>query len=342
MKPDWISAHIFYNNDLHPLLVDCVRPLIGLLRERGLLSRYFFVRYWEGGSHVRLRMLPTDVTAVPEIKAILEDSIGSFLTVRPALFDHLSKMMGPSHAKMFELEYGRAALLEKYGPSGEIPYYPNNSIHYIGYEPEVVRYGGPAGMEIAEKHFEISSDTVLTYLHETNTHVRSVLLGQSFQIMLDMVLTLLRHEERIAGFLDSYLTFWNSNYFKQTLELLPKAARAYDRSVKSLQDRVYESFARERCATQSSLAVESRWLQHAVGLREDLEDAISRGLLIFPPHADRMRSGIEFLLTSYIHMTNNRLGISIPDEVYLAYLIRRSMDGIGSEINEHLSIAALN
>jgi hypothetical protein len=32
------------------------------------------------------------------------------------------------------------------------------------------------------------------------------------------------------------------------------------------------------------------------------------------------------LLSSYIHMTNNRLGVAILDEIYLSYLIERALE----------------
>ena len=31
------------------------------------------------------------------------------------------------------------------------------------------------------------------------------------------------------------------------------------------------------------------------------------------------------LLSSYVHMTNNRLGVAILDEIYLSYLIQQSL-----------------
>jgi hypothetical protein len=34
---------------------------------------------------------------------------------------------------------------------------------------------------------------------------------------------------------------------------------------------------------------------------------------------------LRVLLTSYIHMTDNRMGISIVDEIYLAHVLRRAV-----------------
>ena len=38
---------------------------------------------------------------------------------------------------------------------------PNNSCSYEPYEPEYGKYGGPAGVALAEWHFEHSSDLVI-------------------------------------------------------------------------------------------------------------------------------------------------------------------------------------
>ena len=40
-----------------------------------------------------------------------------------------------------------------------------------------------------------------------------------------------------------------------------------------------------------------------------------------------LAEAISTLLTSYLHMMNNRLGVLILEEVYLAHMIIRALDG---------------
>ena len=55
---DWISAHVFYSDGLDRLLTEAVRPLVGELIAARLVRAYFYLRYWDGGPHLRLRVLP--------------------------------------------------------------------------------------------------------------------------------------------------------------------------------------------------------------------------------------------------------------------------------------------
>ncbi|ACU62758.1 thiopeptide-type bacteriocin biosynthesis protein [Chitinophaga pinensis] len=53
MQRNWLSAHLFYRGDLRFLLLEMVLPFL-----RDTPYRGFFIRYGEGGPHIRLRLLP--------------------------------------------------------------------------------------------------------------------------------------------------------------------------------------------------------------------------------------------------------------------------------------------
>ncbi|MFE2245476.1 thiopeptide-type bacteriocin biosynthesis protein [Streptomyces lavendulae] len=69
--------------------------LITALREAGLLRRWFFIRYWQGGPHLRLRQafadLPRDGHAPQDYLRAVGDlaaaSTASDPTVHPALYE---------------------------------------------------------------------------------------------------------------------------------------------------------------------------------------------------------------------------------------------------------------
>ncbi|SFM58310.1 thiopeptide-type bacteriocin biosynthesis domain-containing protein [Chitinophaga sp. YR627] len=52
MQRNWLSAHLFYSGDLRTLLLDMVLPFLS-----DTCYRAFFIRYGEGGPHIRLRLL---------------------------------------------------------------------------------------------------------------------------------------------------------------------------------------------------------------------------------------------------------------------------------------------
>ena len=78
--------------------------------------------------------------------------------------------------------------------------------------------------------------------------------------------------------------------------------------------------------------IERSWLTHCSELRDRV--AAESGRLLFPsrtggsgrePIADPEGLAVV-LLSSYIHMTNNRFGVAILDEIYLSYLIERALE----------------
>lgn len=59
--------------------------------------------------------------------------------------------------------------------------------------------------------------------------------------------------------------------------------------------------------------------------------AAEQGTLVFqrgdaePRVVSDLDAVVPILLSSYVHMTNNRLGVSILDEIYLSYLMRAAL-----------------
>ncbi|MFC7614598.1 lantibiotic dehydratase C-terminal domain-containing protein [Actinokineospora soli] len=53
----WRSLHVYRYGEQDAFLVDGVAPVIDGLRESGALADFFFLRYWQGGHHVRVRLL---------------------------------------------------------------------------------------------------------------------------------------------------------------------------------------------------------------------------------------------------------------------------------------------
>jgi thiopeptide-type bacteriocin biosynthesis protein len=338
MEQNWISAHVFYAAAPTPLLLEGVAPLVDELRRRKLIQRYFFIRYWLEGSHVRLRLLPAEGVAPEAMKAVLEPAIEDFLRRRPALYRYDDESHQPFYKTLFVGEYGEEKWWETY-PDGRMPFRPNNSLHYIAYEPEYHRYGGPAGVEVAEWHFEHSSDAVLRILGETNAHVRPILLGQSVRLTLPFLYTFLEDDARVELFLRRYVQYWQQAYHKELADLSP-FDKPYARLAEELRQRIDE-IRRHVVYGQPAalLELDRAWLEHLRELRVRLEKLVDSQELVLPdaggamtPVSDR-RDALNRLMGSYIHMMNNRMGVGTGDETYLAYLLQ-------SAVREQLAVPA--
>ena len=80
------------------------------------------------------------------------------------------------------------------------------------------------------------------------------------------------------------------------------------------------------------------WLNGMTNIKNALKEAFLNQKLIFPnwikPNSEIKtppeRQLFWYLYDSYVHMTNNRLGILNRDEAYLGYLIKESLKKLGN------------
>ncbi|MFJ4341789.1 lantibiotic dehydratase C-terminal domain-containing protein [Streptomyces sp. NPDC088915] len=343
----WLALHVFYAANPRPLLVDCVRPLVDGLTEDGLLAGHFFITYWLEGPHVRLRLRPSGPGAEAEVRRRAEEAIQGFLKSRPALYEVDSGFLKDFYDSLFDIEFPGEDRARYTGPDGRMNLRPNNSFSYEAYAPEYAKYGGPAGVELAEWHFRHSSDLVLEAYRSMNLHLRTVLLGTSAQLMMVMASCFLPEEERLADYLDSYYAFWHRLFPGTGFIGSTEYERTYERMAPSLGAR----FARIREAvagggTAGLPVFLRRWAEHCLELRERVVDLTERGDLAFPAREGPAREDtgqeraedpdaaplvpvthvpavLPRLLSPYMHMTNNRLHVTIRDEAYLSFVLGR-------------------
>jgi thiopeptide-type bacteriocin biosynthesis protein len=329
VNPEWLSFHVFYAANSNPILVEGVTPVIRRLRAEGLIERWFFIRYWLEGPHVRLRVLPTRAEHASRVRDELRGALEAVLARRPALYEADRDSSGELFKRMYLAEYSEEQWNAEYGTDGEMPYRDNNSVHEIAYRQEFDRYGGPAGMALSEWHFEQSSDLVLRMLATGNMHMRTVLLGQTAQLDMALCFAFLRDDEAVARFLENYRIFWETSYQEPSTE----QHETFERSFTRMRDRLQGRLLRVREAVRdpgAAIGLERDWAEHCVELRERAVGLARAGELTFRNGpVDDPAVALPILLSSYVHMTANRLGASILAEIYLSYVNRLAVLGLG-------------
>lgn len=336
MKRDWLAMHIYYASNADPLLAECVGPLTRELRARGLVDGFFFIKYWLEGPHLRVRFLPADGVEQDQLKREIEPVIDEYLERRPALYDASQADADGFYRRMFLAEYDEERWDALYGETGRMPFRPNNTYYYEPYEPEYDRYGGPDGVELSEWHFEQSSELVLKLIETANVHVRTVLLGLSAQLTVGMCYAFLGADEAVAEFLEQTRNFWQTSF----TEFAGPGDEAFERKYEKLAGPLARRIAhiRERVTNGDQTrgardSIDDDWISHAHELRRQVEHLAGQRRLVFPgrqagggrdPVTDT-GSALRILLSSYVHMANNRLGVGIPDEIYVSYILQRTL-----------------
>jgi thiopeptide-type bacteriocin biosynthesis protein len=150
--PGWVSAHLFYSDPLDPLLTNAIRPLVADLSTAGLARGYFFLRYWEGGPHLRLRVLPAGAGVRDRVHRTVAAHCTRYLRHHPSTT--------AVAAGEYTALAARLARWERLDTHTET-LYPNNSVQFIGYRPEHDRYGTGACLDAVERHFMESSQIAL-------------------------------------------------------------------------------------------------------------------------------------------------------------------------------------
>jgi hypothetical protein len=327
----WVSLHIFYYDDPRPLLTECLAPLVERLRRELYIDRYFYIRYWLEGPHIRLRFRPREPVHMVRVQSIARATVEDYLARRPARGDFDPGPLLTVHRHLFRSEYGDDAWQAKYGRAAP-RLRDNNSIEHASYQPEYDRYGGPDGTDLAEWHFEASSDLTLRLLSLIPQGERAAVFGASMQLFTAMVSVFLSDRAAVASWLVRYQRYWEDAY----LPASPDRHQHWDLAYARMAGTIVEEIHRMRVAVASDDLTElpafvCLWIAHARVLKARAVHLGEQGRLSF---GTREGTGagerdpaarVATLLASYCHMTNNRLGVVPGDEAYLSYLIARAV-----------------
>ncbi|MDB4950868.1 MAG: lantibiotic biosynthesis protein [Gemmatimonadetes bacterium] len=305
MEKAWLSEYLFlreniYGGDCDAIVRDAVEPFVRACAERGWADRWFFIRYSERGFHVRLRFHGE--------RDVLERE------VRPALRRHLAALYP-------DLQEGYP---EPIGSGGEGVTHVAEAV----YEPETERYGGPDGVLLAEELFHRSSEAALALLARVHPTERSGRLGKGLLAMVVLVHAF--HPERTAA--AEFARQYGINYLRSMVPdderrsaWLDAFGSGFEQQAGNLTAYVDEAWERLATGEELSEALD-RWRDDLAEVRVRFRELFDAGRLLREGGAiDTWEFAVAAIVPSYVHMMNNRLGVSIQEESYLAYLIHRAL-----------------
>jgi thiopeptide-type bacteriocin biosynthesis protein len=287
----WQSLHLFVaaEQDLDLLVLEAGS---WMANRKGAFSQpWFFIRYTEGGPHLRLRVMTADDEFWHSLKRQMSDSC--------------SKLAG-----------GRGP--DQWAQSMTVPtklgelFSPGQAVDAI-YQPETRRYGGPEALAVHEDLFVTSSSIAFEVVRRTGHHSRAR-VAAAMQLMIDTLAGLSGLDADPQQFMLEYAESWKGAWEHNIL--IPKPAKF---SLKNnYLARVY-SPEEERHSSITEL-----WLDELRRARGKLDKIAELGLMIAPidgkiVHGDeKINSAIRFMARSQIHMLNNRLGLWPNFEIAMA------------------------
>jgi thiopeptide-type bacteriocin biosynthesis protein len=290
-----------YGDPLDSVALNVVAPFVAACRRKGWIQQYFFIRYGEGGPHLRFRLKSTP----EQLERV----------VLPALQRHLEKQ--------------RSLLLpaSTHGMSGLQEALPPLPVKWVAYEPETDRYGGVHALPVSERLFCVSSDFALATLKDLKAADRSTRLGKALLAMLASIHAFSPERADAIRFCDQYHRGYLHVIASKDADVRERVRAGIQggvsRQLETIKPYVVEAW--RRLSNHESLSPPIDRL--VKGMRDGasaVADFGRSGLLRAPIGMPDARVAI---LSSNVHMTSNRLGVSIDEESFLASACVAALQG---------------
>jgi len=307
----WRAWHVYLSDyaSLDRFLAQVIAPEIEALTGQKAMSEWFYIRYWENGPHVRLRLRDMDDAAFEALGARL-------YTAAKAI---------ASHALIKSQDRDVQATVDGWhADPSMLPWFDQGSVYSILYEREFRRYGGTEGMIINEGWFGDSSRITLRIVCAT--------LGDwarreavALRLTAISIAAIVRNRDELVGFLSRMAANWRN--FVPDAEAADAAARETYKASSAMLENLFVAIASEPASIAPDLPVVA-FQGRRVGERlDELRKLANDGRLISPLTGIAPRSpgelsdALKSIIMSQVHMMNNRLGLTPVNEYGFARML---------------------
>lgn len=297
------------------LLIDYVQPWIETAKNQAWIDRSFFIRYAEGGYHVRLRMQGQPKQLRQHLQPFLQRAIAGFYM---------------TYADTLGLP-----------TSVTFPWLQTNQyVRVRDYEPEYAKYGGEAGMPLAEAHFDVSSQVALAVIAATRES--GIPRGQYALDLISLMLQAYTANALEQAFiLKGHTAYWLTQMPSSEQKRLQAVFENHFQKQKGRFARRLQHTCLQNQWPQPIPNPASLWREHLATHMAQLQQLERTGQLpsiVSPNYLNQQLWWQQFstvqamptvgllMLPNYIHMLCNRLGLSVMKEAQLAYLMYRTIE----------------
>lgn len=321
----WQALHIFIPDPVlqNKFLIEVVQPHIQALRSSGRISQWFFMKYWEGGPHIRLR--------VKEISSI------DFVALKHALLTEVAHYQ-TDNTLTREAFYKHNKFDGEALDADALPWFEPGSVEEITYQPELDRYGGEYAMPVSEQLFCASSEFALDILSRS-LETTNDKITLAFDLLL-MGSSHLNPEQKSPASLQKFFTQYAKFYarFIHDIQPIDDNLQQFFRNNKELLINKMSNVLSGNFNNKylSNTAVDA-WQSALAGTHKNWLALIAKGQLITPyfkqsANSPQMREiAVASLASSHLHMLNNRLSIIPAFEYQAAILLSLAAGGVSHD-----------
>ena len=202
------------------------------------------------------------------------------------------------------------------------------SVRWVPYVPETDRYGGPKALPVCEQFFHCSSVTALNLLRDGGNPHRAARLGRALSAMAILAHNVLLSKRAVIDLLQVYEAGYLATVApgKASVDLSRSFRRSFSGQESAVTTQVHGLWRILEAGDRLPEPL-NRYSQAATALAIELGALFAAGELTIlgNPETEWNRSSFR-IVASLLHMMNNRLGISIVEESYLAHVLRATLD----------------
>lgn len=296
------------------ILLELIKPLFSWGCAEGKLRGASFLRFSSRGYHVRSRFFGVEHVLRSEVEPRLQEEFGRHVALYPGDFEGEAPLSGLSATLHRKWREGGAASSGPLPPGTYDASYPDLSPEVVNYESEAVR--------LAER--DLQTDASLRSLDLLALRPPRPVLRAFLRMLLDDALRITGLSPRDLFLLMRCLEEQWIGFFEISAEQLSPHRQAYAEK----RDRYLKFFAEKRGPEDSLPTLPTALHGPFLAWLESL-----RGLL--PPIVARNEHGLVselciLRLEALFHLSHNRFGISLLDEISTAHMLadhyRRQLD----------------
>ncbi|UAA40055.1 hypothetical protein KIH87_06810 [Paraneptunicella aestuarii] len=308
---NWTAFHIFLHDveQQERFIREWLSVKVKDIKASGSADAWFFLRYWDGGPHVRVRFL--NLKNAEALQQEIQSAAQQYISVTPLTAEQY---------------YGNHSFDGEPVDFASLQWHDDGSVEMFDYEPEFARYGGELAITVNEDLFYISSEIAQAIIAATQGKIEQR-LQLSMKIIACSIFAINPEPMALQQFATYYAEFWRGH-----------AGGINPGSPDVQLQATLETFRQETINNSSaggssggSFGVIGTWVNFLKKSVPQWQKIYEDGGLISPVDGSKVSSTEQFhmaimsMVGSQIHMLNNRLGVTPAYEFVLASRIRDAL-----------------